>query len=93
MPTHSTERNFACDLCNKTYTRKQTLNLHMKVHTGEKNYVCEVCLQAFRQSISLKSHILREHPDFKLPPAGTILSQKALRMRAKYQEKLAKPIL
>lgn len=93
MPTHSTERNFACDLCNKTYTRKQTLNLHMKVHTGEKNYVCEVCLQAFRQSVSLKSHILREHPDFKLPPAGTILSQKALRMRAKYQEKLAKPIL
>lgn len=86
LTSHSDERNVKCEFCDKTYKTIKSLNVHLRNHTGEKNYVCPVCSKAFTQNLLLKSHVLKNHPDFKLPPAGTIISKKHL-------EKLATKVL
>nr|CAD7202114.1 unnamed protein product [Timema douglasi] len=51
------EKQFKCDICEKTFTQNSSLNIHMKLHRGQKDYTCQICSRSFAQNSSLKSHI------------------------------------
>ena len=55
------ERPYKCTECQKAFTQKNTLIIHMKKHSGEKNYECEHCGTSFVQKGNLKTHIKRVH--------------------------------
>ena len=51
---------FPCDRCNKSFTRKYNLRLHIKSHDGVlkvKAFKCEVCGRAFAQRYDLTHHM------------------------------------
>ncbi|CAG2063300.1 unnamed protein product, partial [Timema podura] len=52
-----TEKQFKCNICEKTFTQNSSLNIHMKLHRGQKDYTCQICSRSFAQNSSLKSHI------------------------------------
>jgi uncharacterized Zn-finger protein len=50
---------FPCTMCDKTYTRKDTLARHMKRHAGVKGqYQCTECNKEFSQKQHLAYHML-----------------------------------
>ncbi|XP_019614444.1 PREDICTED: zinc finger protein 239-like [Branchiostoma belcheri] len=57
VQTHPIERIFPCSFCEKNFTTKAYMNIHMRVHTGDKPYKCQMCDKAFSQHGTLKNHI------------------------------------
>ncbi|XP_044743327.1 zinc finger protein 652-B-like [Chrysoperla carnea] len=61
--THTKDRPYACDKCDKTYRTQFMLKMHkillnhVRRHTGERPYQCDVCDKAFIQKIALKIHM------------------------------------
>lgn len=78
MIIHTNERKHVCEICNKRFGRINGLKVHRMMHSGEKNYICPVCSRAFIQNHLLRTHVQKLHPEYELPPPGTIVSQKAL---------------
>ena len=50
-------KDFTCSVCHKHYTRKWSLNRHMKSHTGEKPFQCLICKQSFARKDNLQAHV------------------------------------
>lgn len=55
---HSDEKPFSCNLCDKKFRRKSTLNDHIKVHNGEKMYKCSICEKLFITKVNSCIYIL-----------------------------------
>eukprot|EP01083_Nonionella_stella_P087897 244729_1 len=49
---------FSCGVCQKTFSRKHTLKVHIIVHSGAKPYSCEICQKTFTRKSSVKEHML-----------------------------------
>ena len=64
MRTHTNEKPYECDVCEKRFSDSGNLKKHMRIHTNEKPYECDVCDKAFRQSGHLKTH-MRIHTNEK----------------------------
>ncbi|XP_075164394.1 uncharacterized protein LOC142236995 [Haematobia irritans] len=52
-----------CDLCEKSYTKKDSLREHMAFHTGNALYTCPHCPKTFIYRSSRRMHQKREHPN------------------------------
>lgn len=49
---------YTCDVCDKSFSRSNTLTTHKRIHTGDKPFICEQCGRAFRQPGNLTRHRL-----------------------------------
>lgn len=49
---------YTCDVCDKSFSRSNTLTTHKQIHTGDKPFICEQCGRAFRQPGNLTRHRL-----------------------------------
>lgn len=47
---------FACNLCDKRFTRAYNLRSHLRTHTDERPFVCTVCGKAFARQHDRKRH-------------------------------------
>ena len=63
VPSVAFRGGYKCDVCMRTFGRRNKCQRHMLVHTGEKPFKCSVCLQAFSRTDTLHKHRKTRHPD------------------------------
>lgn len=79
MVTHFDERPFSCELCGATFKSRRYLTVHKRVHQ-EHDYECPVCQRTFSSNQLMTNHAKTKHPQYQLPPPGTVMS-KSYRMK------------
>ena len=70
MVMHSDERPHKCDLCGKTFARRDSLKLHGYSHKTEKPFICTYCGKAFVSKYRLHAHTLRHEKKFPCNVCG-----------------------
>lgn len=57
MRTHTGVKPYACNVCNRAFSKKSYLRLHLRIHSGEKPYTCEYCNKNFARANTLSRHL------------------------------------
>ena len=60
---HSGVKKYTCEFCQRTFTKRNTLNNHRRLHTGEKPFICPApgCGMTFVQRTACKTHAKKRH--------------------------------
>ncbi|EDW60388.1 zinc finger protein 782 [Drosophila virilis] len=68
---HSTERPFACELCDRRFVLRTQLISHARMHTGETKpriFDCSVCGKTWPTKSDLRTHMRSHDPDMSKRP-------------------------
>lgn len=72
------QRPFECETCQNTYKTRRALTAHKKTHQAHE-YECPVCGRSFLTNQMMRTHCVKQHPDYKLPPPGTVMNKSWLK--------------
>ncbi|XP_076470057.1 uncharacterized protein LOC143300341 [Babylonia areolata] len=50
-----------CGICQKTFSRADSLTCHMRVHTGDRPYQCQLCDANYKIAGQLRDHVRSKH--------------------------------
>lgn len=90
---HTDARPCVCTTCNRSFKNKEALKKHQAIHQ-EYRYECPMCVRKYLTNQAMRNHCAKNHPDYTLPPLGTILAADArLKQTTDINAKLQKTIL
>ncbi|XP_035451021.1 zinc finger protein 25-like [Spodoptera frugiperda] len=79
---HPSEAKYTCDYCNKKYTQKVSLRVHIQYEHGNyKSHICEWCGKKFWAQSRLKAHIVKHTREKNFPCSicgGKFVSKESL---------------
>lgn len=74
MASHSDQRPYACETCGSAFKTTKALGAHKKTHKAY-DYECPVCTRSYLTNQLMRNHVEKNHPEFDLPPPGTVFSK------------------
>lgn len=86
MASHSDQRPYACETCGSAFKTSKALGAHKKTHKAY-DYECPVCARSYLTNQLMRSHVEKNHPEFNLPPPGTVFSKSYRKKMAERQLK------
>lgn len=63
LRSHTQEKNYICEVCEKGFTNASDLGKHKLIHDPVKRFRCEECHRNFTQKVHLRKHCEKHHPD------------------------------
>ena len=83
--SHSVQKLFQCEYCEKGFNSKSLLKRHEMIHTGGKPFSCQYCEKCFNRSSTLKVH-QRIHSGERPHPCKTCKKCFVQKSNLKYHE-------
>lgn len=84
IATHSDDRPHECEICYSPFKTKKSLGAHMKTHKPHE-YECPDCRKSYLTNQQMRQHVEKNHPDFVLPPRGTIMNKSWYAKQAEFE--------
>lgn len=86
LASHSDARPFTCEICGSAFKTKKGLAAHNKTHKAY-DYECPVCQRAYLTNQLMRNHAEKNHPEYQMPPPGTIFSKSWIMKKTEQQMK------